>query len=78
MTDGRRVYDLVLANYMGWIVVLDDDGHSANNYNDVSLRRHGANRLPACRVDISETVRIDLAGPPIKLAFAQPIILGAG
>ncbi len=64
------VYDLVLANYG-----LDrglDDCHSANNYNDVkAYTPAGANRLPACRVDISKLLRVNLPRPPIKLTVAQ-------
>lgn len=64
------VYDLVLANYG-----LDrglDDCHSANNYNDVKpTRRPGANRLPACRVDISKLLRVNLPRPPIKLTVVR-------
>ncbi len=64
------VYDLVLAGY-GTDRGLDDC-HSVNNYNDVSLHAGtGRARLPACRVDISKLLRVNLPRPPIKLTVVR-------
>ncbi|VDZ94064.1 respiratory nitrate reductase 2 subunit alpha [Salmonella enterica subsp. enterica] len=72
------VYDLVLANYG-----LDrglDDCHSANNYNDVKAYTPawGANRLPACRVDISKLFAREFAETAHKTHGRSMIILRRG